>query len=187
MTEEFERTSSAQKLSSAVESDHRHFRSGIVWSKALSGTVWASEQDHFERTPQPPRLRSRSKSPLIRPSQTSGTSDQTVPDRSDLWSDDYALEDHCALDVRSKPPLIRRVPDRSDPWSDKFQTIVQTSSRPLSRLECARNTVPDYSAVEITSDQTKVRSKLPLFRLKCVRNSLIREWFWTWTNLSISL
>ena len=93
-----------------------------------------------------PRLRSRSKSPLIRPSQTSGTSDQTVPDRSDLWSDENALEDHCALEVRSKPPLIRRVPDRSDPWSDKFQTIVQTSSRPLSRL-------------------------------KCVRNSLIREWF----------
>ena len=73
-------------------------------------------------------------------------SDQTVPDRSDLWSDENALEDHCALEVRSKPPLIRRVPDRSDPWSDKFQTIVQTSSRPLSRL-------------------------------KCVRNSLIREWF----------
>ena len=93
-----------------------------------------------------PRLRSRSKSPLIRPSQTSGTSDQTVPDRNDLWSDENALEDHCALEVRSKPPLIRRVPDRSDPWSDKFQTIVKTSSRPLSRL-------------------------------KCVRNSLIREWF----------
>ena len=71
------------------------------------------------------------------------TSDQTVPDRSDLWSDEYALEDHCALEVRSKPPLIRRVPDRSDPWSDKFQTIVQTSSRPLSRLKCARNIVPD--------------------------------------------
>ena len=70
-----------------------------------------------------PRLRSRSKSTLIRPSQTSGTSDQTVPDRSDLWSDEYALEDHCALEVRSKPPLIRRVPDRSDLWSDKFQTI----------------------------------------------------------------
>ena len=103
-----------------------------------------------------PRLRLRSKSPLIRPSQTSGISDQTVPDRSDLWSDECALEDHCALEVRSKPPLIRRVPDRSDPWSDKFQTIVQTSSRPLSRL-------------------------------KCVQNSLIREWFWRWTNLSISL
>ena len=79
-------------------------------------------------------------------SQTSGTSDQTVPDRSDLWSDENALEDHCVLEVRSKPPLIRRVPDQSDPWSDKFQSIVQTSSRPLSRL-------------------------------KCVRNSLIREWF----------
>ena len=88
-----------------------------------------------------PRLRSRSKSPLIGPSQTSGTSDQTVPNRSDLWSDENALEDHCALEVRSKPPLIRRVPDRSDPWSDKFQTIVQTSSRPLSRLECVRNSL----------------------------------------------
>ena len=31
-----------------------------------------------------PRLRSRSKLSLIRPSQTSVTSDQTVPDRSDL-------------------------------------------------------------------------------------------------------
>ena len=62
-----------------------------------------------------PRLRSRSKSPLIRPSQTSGTSDQTVPDRSDLWSDENALEDHFALELRSKPPLNRRDPDRSDP------------------------------------------------------------------------
>ena len=70
---------------------------------------------------------------LIRPSQTEVTSDQTSA-RSKIV-------------VRSKPPLIRRVPDRSDPWSDKFQTIVQTSSRPLSRLKCARNVVPDHMHV----------------------------------------
>ena len=94
----------------------------------------------------PPRLRSRSKSPLIRPSQTSGTSDQTVPDRSDLWSDEYVLE------VRSKQPLIRRVPDRSDPWSDKFQTNVQTKEllKYCPRLKCGRNDLwSDKSAFEI--------------------------------------
>ena len=61
-----------------------------------------------------PRLRSRSKLPLVRPSQKIVTSGQTVPDRNDLWS-------------------------------DKYQTIVQTSSTPLSRLKRARNVVPDHN------------------------------------------
>ena len=94
-----------------------------------------------------PRLRSRSKSSLIRPSQTSGSSDQTVPDWSDLWSDECALEDRCALEVHSNPALIR--------------------------LKCARNNLwSDWSAPEIAYDQTKVRSKSPLIRQKCARNHL---------------
>ena len=141
-----------------------------------------------------PRLRLRSKSPLIRPSQTSGTSDQTVPDRSHLWSDECALEDRCALEVRSNLPLIRLKCARNSLWSDWSsleiaydQTEVRSKS-PLIRQKCARNHLwSDKSALEITSDQTKVRSKLPLFRLKCVQNIPISEWFSTWTNLSISL
>ena len=61
-----------------------------------------------------PRL--SSKLLLIRPSQTSVVSDQTVPGRLDLRSDECVLEDHCAVEVRSKPPLIRRVPDCFGPF-----------------------------------------------------------------------
>ena len=141
-----------------------------------------------------PRLRSRSKSPLIRPSQKSGTSDQTVPDRNDIWSDECALEDRCALEVRSNPPLIRLECARNSLWSDwralyiAYDQSKVRSKSPLIRQKCARNHLwSEKSALEITSNQTKVRSKLPLFRLKCAQNSPIREWFWTSTNLSISL
>ena len=114
-------------------------------------------------------MRSRPKWLLIRPSQKKATSDQTDPDRRVDWLDYRALETPCALEK-----LL---------WLD----YCALESHTLIRHECARICLwSDWSALEITSDKSKVRSKLPLFRLKCVQNILIREWFWSWTNLSIS-
>ena len=134
--------------------------------------------------------------PLIRPSQTGLTSDQTRV-RSKL-----RVHLECARKLplirllcarmsppdqtsgRLNPPLIRLKCARSRLWSDwsaleiaSDQTEVRSKS-PLIRLKCARNCLwSDWSALEIASDQTEVRSKLPLIRLKCVQNSLIRERF----------
>ena len=117
--------------------------------------------------------RPRQVGPLIRPSQTEVISDQTSV-RSKIV-------------VRSKCARLRLWSDWSALEIASDQTEVR-SKLPMIRLKCARNHLwSDKSALEITSDQTKVRSKLPLFRLKCVQNSPIREWFWTWTNLSITL
>ena len=95
-----------------------------------------------------PRLRFRQKWHLIRPSQTKATSDQTDRDWSVLWLDYRALEAPCALKVRSKTSSVQTtVSSKIIPWSD-------------------------WSALEKASDQTEVRSKLPIIRLKCARNHL---------------
>ena len=87
------------------------------------------------------------------------TSDQTVPDKRDLWSDRprpkwplirrvCARRSLCARSAleaasdqtssRPKWPLIRQVPGHCP---DEFQTIVQTKvrSKYCPRLKCARN------------------------------------------------
>ena len=136
-----------------------------------------------------PRLRSRPKWSMIRPSQMKVTFDQTDPDWFFLWSDNNALKAPCALNVRSKTyslwsdycalechPLIRLVCARKRLWSDccAFESASGQngghSKTPLIILKCARNCLwSGRSALRIIYDQTAVRSKLPLTRPKCVR------------------
>ena len=92
------------------------------------------------------------------------TSDQTVPDKWDLWSDR----------PRPKWPLIRRVCARRSLWARSALEAAsdQTSSRPKWPLI---RQVPDHCPDEFqTIVQTKVRSKY-CPRLKCARNHLWSE------------
>ena len=96
------------------------------------------------------------------------TSDQTVPDESNLWSDHprptYPLirlkgarNTVCALSAL-ETLSDQTFPVGKDLWSDQNQTIVQTIVRPWPRPN------PDHRSDDcvliVTSDQTNVRSKV---------------------------
>ena len=91
--------------------------------------------------------RARRKLPLIRPSQTKVSSDQTNV-RSK-----HRVRSKCARNC-----LWSDLPRGKDLWSDHNQTIVQTIVRPWPSSN--PDHCPDDCALKITSDQPIVRSKV---------------------------
>ena len=112
----------------------------------------------------PPGWGAIRKWPLIRSCQTKVTSDQTIPRQNILWSDYYALETPCALEKCARICLWSDLSRRKWPLIRPSQTIVQMIVRSWTRPN------PDHR-------QTIVRSKSPLIRQNCARNSPISEWF----------
>ena len=106
------------------------------------------------------------------------------PDRNYLWSDfpDSKCSDQT---FQTEGVLIRPSPDHGpDPKSDHCPDLNQT----MFRLKCARRGYDqtqlrskhlwsDPTALDVIYDQTEARSKPVLIRLKCARNSLIRDRF----------
>ena len=88
------------------------------------------------------------------------TSDQTVPDESNLWSDHHRpkyplIRLKCA---QTKVPSDQTLPGGKDLWSDQNQTIVQTIVHRWPRPNPDHR--PDDCVLKITSDQTIARSKV---------------------------
>ena len=93
----------------------------------------------------------------------------------------------------NKRSMIRPSSDRGpDLKSDHCPDLNQT----MIRLKCARrgydqtqlrskHLCSEPLALAAISDQTEVRSKTVLIRLKCAWNSLIREKFYLWKNLLV--
>ena len=143
-----------------------------------------------------PRLKSRPKF----------SSDQTF--QNEIISD-QTFQTELTLIRLSRPnlPLIRLSRHRRSLirlfrpkafWLDHLQTIAQTLIRPWSDSKCAqrgydqtllrsKHLWSDAVALSAIYDQTEVHSKPVQIRLKCARNSLIREKFYLWKNLLVLL
>ena len=114
------------------------------------------------------------------------TSDQTVPDKSNLWSDNPRLRYplirlKCTRNTVCARSALETVsdqtfPDGNDLWSDHCPEDCATMAQSKPRRLCAQNHFwSDYLSLEI------VRLKSPRMRPNSNRNSLISEWFSLWT------
>ena len=151
-----------------------------------------------------PRLRSRPKFASDQTFQTENISDQNFqteihPDQTfqTQVTSDQTFQTHKVSDqtFQTEGVLIRPSSDHGpDSKSDQCPDLNQT----MIRLKCARRGYDqtqlrskqlwsDPVALAAIYDQTEVRSKPVLIRLKCARNSLIRDRFYLWKNLQILL
>ena len=152
-----------------------------------------------------PRLRSRPKFLSDQTFQTEIVSDQTFQTKFTLIRLSRPKLALIRLS-RHKKPLTRLFRPKVF-WSDHLQTMDQTQIQTIAqtlirqtmiRLKCARRGYDqtqlcskhlwsDAVALAAIYDQSEVRSKPVLIRLKCAQSSLIRERFYLWKNLLLLL